>query len=58
MKPLIWAEQHIEKHSDTRIEYTIKAKAQFKRRSVASNVEIYIPVPKDSSIPTYKVFIN
>nr|AAI05478.1 Adaptor-related protein complex 1, mu 1 subunit [Bos taurus] len=32
VKPLIWIESVIEKHSHSRIEYMIKAKSQFKRR--------------------------
>lgn len=37
-----------------RVEYLVKAKAQFKRRSTASNVEIHIPVPKDADTPKFK----
>jgi AP-1 complex subunit mu len=58
VKPLIWVESHVETHSKTRIEYSVKAKAQFKRKSTANNVEIYIPVPKDASLPSFKTTIG
>jgi len=44
----------VEKKSNTRLEYYVKAKANFKARSVANNVEILIPVPSDSMTPTFK----
>ena len=40
MKPLIWIEAVVEPYSGSRIEYMIKAKSQFKARSVANNVEV------------------
>ena len=33
----------------------LQAKAQFKRRSLANNVEIFVPVPNDADSPRYKV---
>ncbi|KAI8828631.1 Mu homology domain-containing protein [Chytriomyces cf. hyalinus JEL632] len=54
VKPLIWCEAVVESHSGSRIEYMIKAKAQFKRRSTANNVEIIIPVPEDADSPKFK----
>lgn len=54
MKPLIWVEAIVEKHSHSRVEYMIKAKSQFKRRSTANNVEIIIPVPSDADTPKFK----
>src|SRR3569833_4547049 len=35
VKPLIWVECIVESHSGSRIEYMLKARAQFKRRSAA-----------------------
>lgn len=55
VKPLIWCEAVVESHSGSRIEYMIKAKAQFKRRSTANNVEIIVPVPEDADSPKFKV---
>eukprot|EP00753_Platysulcus_tardus_P004734 PLAT1264.1.p2 GENE.PLAT1264.1~~PLAT1264.1.p2 ORF type:complete len:426 (+),score=229.23 PLAT1264.1:98-1375(+) len=54
VKPLIWVEAIVESHSHSRIEYLIKAKSQFKARSIANNVEIVVPVPPDVDSPTFK----
>jgi len=54
VKPLIWVESVIERHAHSRVEYMIKAKSQFKRRSTANNVEIVIPVPTDADSPKFK----
>jgi AP-1 complex subunit mu len=56
VRPLIWIEAHVEPHTHSRIEYFIKAKSNFKRRSTANNVEIIIPVPSDADSPTFKVW--
>lgn len=58
VKPLIWVEAVIEPHSHSRIEYMIKAKSQFKSRSIANNVEIIIPVPPDVDTPSFKASIG
>lgn len=54
VRPLIWIEAHMQKHSSSRIEYLIKARSKFKRRSTANNVEIEIPVPSDAYSPKFK----
>lgn len=54
VKPLIWVECTIESHTKSRIEYLVKAKAQFKSKSIANNVEIYVPVPCDVDSPNFK----
>lgn len=54
VKPLIWVETVIEAHGRSRVEYMVKAKTQFKDRSVANNVEILIPVPPDVDSPAFK----
>eukprot|EP00096_Caligus_rogercresseyi_P011988 TRINITY_DN4893_c0_g1_i1.p1 TRINITY_DN4893_c0_g1~~TRINITY_DN4893_c0_g1_i1.p1 ORF type:complete len:437 (+),score=147.48 TRINITY_DN4893_c0_g1_i1:41-1312(+) len=54
VKPLIWIESVIERHAHSRVEYMVKAKSQFKRRSTANNVEIVIPVPNDADSPKFK----
>ena len=48
----------IERHAHSRIEYMVKAKSQFKRRSTANNVEIVIPVPNDADGPKFKTTIG
>jgi len=57
VKPLIWVECIVEGHSG-RIEYTVKSKAQFKRRSTANNVEITVPVPDDADTPRFRTNIG
>lgn len=57
-KPLIWVEAVQESHSSSRISYMIKAKAQFKRRSTANNVEIIVPVPEDADSPRFRTSIG
>lgn len=54
VKPLIWCEAVIESHSGSRIEYLVKVRAQFKRRSTANNVEVIVPVPEDADSPKFK----
>lgn len=54
VRPLIWVESVIERHSHSRVEYMIKCKSQFKRRSTANNVEINVPVPADADSPKFK----
>lgn len=51
-------EAMVEPHSRSRIEYMIKAKSQFKKRSVATGVEIVIPVPPDVDSPSFKCSIG
>ncbi|VDL81659.1 unnamed protein product [Nippostrongylus brasiliensis] len=58
VKPLIWIETNIERHSHSRVEFMIKAKSQFKRRSTANNVEVIIPVPSDADSPKFKTSIG
>jgi len=58
VKPLIWVEAVVEPHKSSRIEYMIKARSQFKSRSIANNVEIVIPVPTDVDSPSFKASIG
>lgn len=58
VKPLIWIESVIERHSHSRVEYLIKAKSQFKQRSTANNVEIIVPVPADADSPKFMTDIG
>lgn len=48
----------VESHSGSRLEYMLKAKAQFKRRSTANNVEITVPVPDDADTPRFRTNIG
>jgi AP-1 complex subunit mu len=47
-------EVKIEKISSTKLEYTVKAKSNFKNRSIANNVDIFVPVPNDLHNATFK----
>jgi AP-1 complex subunit mu len=58
VKPLIWVEAAVESHKGSRVEYMVKCKAQFKRRSTANNVEIYVPVPDDADSPKFRVSMS
>jgi AP-1 complex subunit mu len=58
VKPLIWVEAVIESQSSCRLEYMVKAKSQFKARSVANNVQIIVPVPGDADSPQFKTSIG
>jgi AP-1 complex subunit mu len=58
VKPLIWIEAIVESHKNSRIEYMIKARSQFKQRSTANNVQIFIPVPRDADTPKFKSSIG
>ncbi|KAK7062794.1 AP-1 adaptor complex mu subunit Apm1 [Paramarasmius palmivorus] len=54
VKPLVWVEAAVESHKGSRVEYMVKVIAQFKRRSQANNVEIYVPVPDDADSPKFR----
>jgi len=54
IKPLIWVECIVEKHSRSRTEYLVKARSQFKERSTATSVEILLPLPPDAISPTVR----
>uniref|UniRef100_A0A914W800 MHD domain-containing protein n=1 Tax=Plectus sambesii TaxID=2011161 RepID=A0A914W800_9BILA len=58
VKPLIWIEAVVERHTHSRVEYMVKAKSQFKRRSTANNVEVIIPVPSDADSPKFKTSVG
>ncbi|KAG0455223.1 hypothetical protein HPP92_024515 [Vanilla planifolia] len=54
VKPLIWVEAQVERHSRSRIEIMVKSRSQFKERSTATNVEIELPVPADATNPSIR----
>jgi len=58
VRPLIQIEATTESHSHSRVEYMIKAKSHFKKRSTMNEVEIKIPVPSDASSPNFKSSIG
>lgn len=58
VKPLVWVEAAVESYEGSRVEYMVKVKAQFKRRSTANNVEIYVPVADDADSPRFRVSVS
>ena len=54
VKALFNVDLHIERVGTTKIDFTIKAKSNFKAKSTANNVEIFIPVPDDAEKPAFK----
>ncbi|QLQ80496.1 hypothetical protein HG537_0D04960 [Torulaspora globosa] len=54
VKPLIWCDVNVQVHSKSRIEIHCRVKAQIKKKSIANNVEILIPVPDDADTPSFK----
>lgn len=53
LKPLIWVESSIEKHSGSRVELSVKLTTHYRAKSVASFVEVTIPVPPDADSPVF-----
>jgi len=58
VKPLIWADCVVENFSRSKIEYLVKAKTQFKSKSIANNVEIIVPVLPDIDSPVFKANVG
>eukprot|EP00771_Trimastix_marina_P001419 gnl/Trimastix_PCT/2493.p1 GENE.gnl/Trimastix_PCT/2493~~gnl/Trimastix_PCT/2493.p1 ORF type:complete len:551 (+),score=265.77 gnl/Trimastix_PCT/2493:62-1654(+) len=58
LKPLIWIENAVERHSHSRVEYFIKLTTHFKERSQANNVVVCIPVPRDVDSPVLQPSIG
>jgi len=58
VRPLIWVELSTHRFKGSRVEYQVKAKSNFKRRSTANGVEIEIPVPPDADSPMFKTDIG
>nr|ANM86092.1 clathrin assembly protein complex 1 medium chain [Stygiella incarcerata] len=54
VKPVIWVEMKTLRHEGSRVEYSVKAKANFKPRSTANKVQIEVPVPQDVDTPRFK----
>lgn len=58
VKPLFWVEAHVERHSRSRVEMTVKARSQFKERSTATSVTIELPVPPDATSPSIRTSVG
>ena len=51
VKPIIWIETSVERPGRSKVELLLKAIGQFKKKSIANNVEILVPVPSDAISP-------
>lgn len=58
VRPLFWIECKVQPHSKSRVEYMVKAKSHFKRKSTGNDVKIIIPVPSDADSPHFKTSIG
>jgi len=58
VRPLILVEAHVESHSRSRVEYMVKVKSSYKKRSSANNVEVIVPVPPDADSPSFKASVG
>lgn len=54
VKPLFSVDVIVERPSNGKIDFMVKAKSNFKSKSTANNVEIFIPVPDDAEKPKFK----
>lgn len=55
IKPAIWVDCKVNKHTNSRIEIVARVRAQFRPRSTANDVQITIPVPEDADSPRIKL---
>ena len=54
VKPLFSVDVIVENPSATKIRFLVKVKSNYKERSTASNVEVFVPVPDDVENPNFK----
>ena len=54
LRPLISVELKIETISETKMEYNVKTRANFKGNSIANDVDIFIPAPSDIQNAIFK----
>jgi len=54
LKPLFWIETVVDPNNKHVIDYHVKAVSQFKSSSIANNVQISVPLPRDASAPTFR----
>lgn len=55
VKPTVWVEAQVQTRHGSRVDYLVKVKAQFKKKSAAQDVEIEVPCPIDADTPKFKV---
>ena len=55
LKPLIWVEVNANQVINIKREFKVKAKSNYKNKSIVKNACIYIPFPKDLNNPLFKI---
>jgi AP-1 complex subunit mu len=53
-RPLILVTTDVEKKGNTRLLISVKLKSQFRKRSTANDVEVFVPVPPDATSPRFR----
>ena len=53
VKPLFSVDVIVETPSNTKIRFIVKVKSNYKERSIANNVDIFVPVPEDVENPSF-----
>ena len=54
VKPLFSVDVIIEEPSDTKIRFLVKVKSNYKEKSIANNVDVYVSVPDDVEHPHFR----
>lgn len=54
VKPLFSVDVIIEEPAETKIRFLVKVKSNYKEKSIANNVDVYVPVPDDVENPNFK----
>jgi AP-1 complex subunit mu len=47
VKPLFSVDVVVETPSTTKIRFLVKVKSNYKEKSIANNVDLYVPIPED-----------
>lgn len=54
VKPLFSVDVIIEEPSETKIRFLVKVKSNYKEKSIANNVDVFVPVPDDVENPHFR----
>lgn len=54
VKPLFSVDVIIEEPTDTKIRFLVKVKSNYKEKSIANNVDVFVPVPDDVEHPHFR----
>lgn len=53
VKPLFSVDVAVENPSNTRIRFIVRVKSNYKEKSIANNVDIFVPIPEDVESPQF-----